>query len=68
MIDNREAHEASVSSCEGDKCKPKERCMLSLCIALTPCKVMGKCLAREIYCDGKTTFRMEATIDTNKKV
>jgi hypothetical protein len=61
IINNREPHEAAVSACEGDKCKPKERCMLSLCIALTPCKVMGKCVAREIYCD------MKATIDNKTK-
>ena len=50
MIDNRETHETSVSSCEGDKCKPR-RCMLPDCIAPTVCHTGTKpfCLARDIY-------------------
>jgi hypothetical protein len=49
MIDKREADETTVAACEGDRCKPTAKCMLSDCIAPTPCKVSGACLAREIY-------------------
>jgi hypothetical protein len=49
IIDNREIEDTTVSACEGDKCRPTAKCMLSECIAPTPCKLSSACLAREIY-------------------
>jgi hypothetical protein len=53
VIDNRDEHEKTVMACEGDSCKPRFRCMQADCIAPVPCQLQGRCIAREIYANGK---------------
>lgn len=51
LTDNREAHETTVASCEGDRCVVKV-CMLASCIAPAQCPQEKACMARRIYTTG----------------
>jgi hypothetical protein len=46
LIDDREAHEKTTASCEGERCSVPLPCAAGRCIDVANCRALGRCLVQ----------------------